>query len=136
MSLRHYDKQVCSFLTSVCQIYKSSHFATCGLTRLSSILIRDSNSSSPIFHLYWEAMLTAAAVATSNTRDLYFFWSSTMRLSTLPAHEMAFTYNHKASTEGEAREPLRTTGCLHNTKFTERLSSLQTSVASDHPPKI
>lgn len=63
----------------------------CGLTRLSSILIRDSNSSSPIFHLYRLAMFTSLAAATSKTRVLYFSWSSTIRLSTPPAHEMAFT---------------------------------------------
>lgn len=93
MSLRRHGDQMCVLLLSVClcQMYKSSHFDVCGLTRLSSILIRDSNSSSPTFHLYWPAMLTAPAVATPNTRDLYFSWSSTIRLSTPPAHEMAFT---------------------------------------------
>lgn len=69
----------------------------CGLTRLSSILIRDSNSSSPTFHLYWPSMLISLALATSNTVDLYFSGSSTIRLSTLPAHEMAFTWNRRAS---------------------------------------
>lgn len=61
-------------------------------TRLSSILIRDSNSSSPSFHLYWPAKLIASAEETSNTSALYFSGSSMIRLSTLPAHEMAFTY--------------------------------------------
>ena len=61
------------------------------LTRLSSILMRDSNSSSPTFHLCGLPMLTDAASATAWVRDLYFSASNTIRLSTLPAHETAFT---------------------------------------------
>lgn len=62
-----------------------------GLTRLSSILIRDSNSSSPAFHLYWLHMAKLLSMATSYTSDLYFSGSNITRLSTLPAQETAFT---------------------------------------------
>lgn len=69
----------------------SDQWCVCGLTRLSSILISDSNSSSPGFHLYWVHMAKLLSMATSYTSDLYFSGSNITRLSTLPAQEIAFT---------------------------------------------
>lgn len=111
------------------------HSEVCPLTRLSSILIRDSNSSSPTFHLCWLFMLTEPAEATSCTLALYFSWSSTIRLSTPPAHEMAFTYNHKVGTEGRHMWASTDDWWLMQCTKGHFFLLYWTSVVLDHPPK-
>lgn len=71
-------------------------------TKLSRVLMSPSNSISPTFHFWWEPMFTPPPPDTAMVwvKALYFWRSSTTRLSTPPAPANARTCNQRKAHTG------------------------------------